>query len=98
MMIEGSHPPAPDPSSRSQNDILAQAPTGLGRSYAVKGDTAIREWAHHFYPGMSKEQTDRFVKQFLQTICQEIGRQISKEMARARKRLRKMREAEEGRD
>ncbi|WP_420422112.1 hypothetical protein [Simkania sp.] len=89
----GSSPP---PSSKDAPP--AQIQTGMGKAYDVKGDTAIRNWAKHFFPGMSEDQLNRFVQQFMQSICQEISRQIGKEMQQQKKTAQKLKRAEEGDD
>lgn len=87
---DSSPPPSPI------SDMPKQAQTGMSKAYQVKGDTAIRTWAKHWYPQMSGPQLDRFVQQFLMTICQQISQQIGKEMQKARKNAQKMKRAEEG--
>ena len=94
----GVTPPSSGSSSQpsSQDAPPPQVQTGMSKSYDVKGDTAIRSWAQHFFPGMSESQLDRFVQQFLQTICQEVSRQIGNEMKKMHKQAEKLKRAEEG--
>jgi len=84
-------------SSSSSDDLMPkQVQTGMSKAYEVKGNSAIRAWAKHFYPQMSGKQLEQFVQQFLMTICQQISQQIGKEMQQARKAAQKMKRAQEG--
>lgn len=85
------------PSSNApKDDIPKQFQTGMSKPYNVKGDTAIRNWAKHFFPGMTNDQLDRFVQQFLMRICQNISREIGKEMKKQHKLAEKLKRAAKG--
>lgn len=93
----GNISPTPGTDSSSANaKTHSQIQTGMSKPYEVKGDSAIREWAQHWYPTMSPSQLNQFVQKFLMTICQQISQQIGKEMQRARKEAQKLKRAEEG--
>jgi hypothetical protein len=97
----GVPPPSSGSSSQSssqQGALPTQIQTGMSKPYDIKGDTAIRNWAKHFYPGMTEDQLNKFVQQFLMTICQQISQQIGKEMQEQRKQAQKLKRAEEGED
>jgi hypothetical protein len=82
----------------SSNSLPKQIQTGMSRSYEVKGNSAIRSWAQHFFPQMTSDDLDTFIQEFLMTICQQVCVQVKKELENARKQARKLREAEEGED
>lgn len=88
---------SPNPSSPAPSPF-DQVETGMSKAYAIKGDTAVRNWAKKSYPQMTDHQLDTFVRRFLSTLMSQIGQQIKKEMERAREEARKLKRSEEGED
>ena len=84
--------------SSPQDQLPVQVETGMGKAYDVKGDTAIRQWAQHFFPGMSGQQLDKFVEQFTMTICQQINQQIARALKQSKKAMERLKKAETGED
>lgn len=83
------------PTSPSAESNLNQVQTGLAKYYQVKGNTAIKKWAQKNFPQMSESQLNKFVQQFLMTICQQISNQIAHDLKRARKAAQKLRRSEQ---
>jgi len=83
-------------SSSPQDQLPPEIETGMGKAYALKGDTAIRQWAQHFFPGISGKQLDQFVQQFTMTICQQINQQIARALKQSKKAMERLKRAEEG--
>lgn len=83
-------------SSSPQDQLPVQVETGMGKAYDIKGDSAIKRWAQHFYPGMTGKQLDQFVEQFTMTICQQINQQIARALKQSKKAMDRLKKAEEG--
>ena len=90
----GSKPSSPP--SPAEQMMSAPIQTGMGKTYDLKGDTAIKKWVQMQFPSMSPDQIKKFIQQFTMTLCNQINQQIKKELSRARKTARKLKRAEEG--
>jgi len=89
-------PPGTKPPSPAEQMMSTQAQTGMGKSFDLKGNTAIKKWVEMKFPGMSPDQVKKFIQQFTMTLCNQINQQIKKELSRARKTAQKLKRAEEG--
>ncbi len=98
-MTESNGVSPPNPSAKGfapHTKPFEQINTGMDSAYRVKGNTAVRSWAKHWYPHMTDQQLDTFVKRFLSTLFNELSAQVKREMERAKKAARKLKKAEEG--